>query len=101
MGHVEAHGLQHGLGGLESGLLHILPQVLGEELAVILQGLDVLQTFPQLLLIDILHMAVLGQHLGDDLLMVGVFEEGDHVVGHLVHQVDGAAVDVQNDVVSV
>ena len=101
VGHVETHGLQNGLGGLECGLLHVLPQVLGEELAAVLQGLDVFQAVPQFLLVHVLHVAVLGQHLGDDLLVVGVFKEGDHVIGHLVHQVDGAAVDVHNDVVSV
>ena len=101
MGHVEAHGLQDGLGGLECSLLHVLPQVGGEELAVFLQGLDILQAVPQFLLVHILQVAVLGQHLGNDLLVVGVLEEGDHIVGHLVHQVDGAAVDIQNDVVSV
>ena len=43
VGHVQAHGLEHGLGVLEGLLLHVLPQVLGEELARLLQGLDVRQ----------------------------------------------------------
>ena len=40
---MQAHGLEHGLGVLEGLLLHVLPQVLGEELARLLQGLDVRQ----------------------------------------------------------
>ena len=98
---MQAHGLEDGLGVLEGLLLHVLPQVLGKELAGVLQGLDVIQTFPQLRLIYVLPLAVLGQHPGDDLLVGGGLKQGDHVVGHLVHQVDRAAVHVQDDVVAV
>ena len=101
MGHVEAQGLQHGLGVLEGLLLHVLPQVLGEELPGGLQGVDVLQAGQNLPLVHVRPVAVLGQHPGDDLLPGGGLVQGDDVIGHLVHQVDRAAVHVQDDVVAV
>ena len=40
-------------------------------------------------------------HGADELLPLRVLVEGDDVVGHLVHHVDGAAVYVDDDVVAV
>ena len=101
VGHVEAQGLQDGFGVLEGLLLHVLPQVLGEELAGGFQGVDVLQAGQDLPLVHVRPVAVLGQDLGDDGLPGGGLVQGDDVIGHLVHQVDRAAVHVQDDVVAV
>ena len=98
---MQAHGLEDGLGVLERLLLHVPPEVLGEELAVVFQSLDVIQAGGQLGLVHAVEMAVLLHHPGNNLVAGGGLEEGDAVVGYVVHQMDGAAVHVQDDVVSV
>ena len=98
---MQAHGFQDGLGVGKGFLLHVPPQVLGKELAGVLEGLDVVQAGPQLTLVHVRPVAVFVQHPGHDLLPGGGLKQGDAVVGHLVHQVDRAAVDVQHDVVAV
>ena len=98
---MEAHGLQHGFGVLEGLLLHLRPQVPGEELPGVLQLVDVRQAVPELLLVHVGQVAVLVQHPGHDLVPGGGLVEGDDVIGHLVHHMDRPAVDVQDDVVPV
>ena len=46
-------------------------------------------------------MAVLGQHLGHNLLLGGGLIEGNDVIGHLVHQMNRAAVNIQDNVVAI
>ena len=101
MGHVEAEGLEDGLGVGEGLLLHVLPQVVGEELAGLLELLHVGEALPELPLVHVGQVAVFFQQPGHDLVVGGGFVEGDDVVGHRVHHMDRAAVDVQHDVAAV
>ena len=100
VGHVEAQGLDHGVLVLEiKGQILVL--VRGEELPPGLQVLHALQHGADLLRRYLRAVPVLCQHPGDDLLSGAGLVEVDDVVGQVVHRVDGAAVHIQYDIISV
>ena len=101
MGHVETQGLQHWLAAVKGQLFRVPPQILGEQLARLLQRGDVLPTGLQLPRVHVLPLAVFLQKGLDEGFSRGGLIPGDHVISHLVHQVDRAAVDVQDDIVPI
>ena len=77
-----------------------------EQFFVIFQFLNLCIAFPQVCLADglavcCLPAAVFGEQRGDDFALCFIFEHRDHVIGNLVHDMNGAGVGVQHDVVTV
>ena len=73
---------------------------------VIFQLLNLRIAFPQVCLADSLAVrclpaAVFGEQRGDDFAFCFIFKHRDHVIGNLVHDMDGAGVGVQHNVVTV
>ena len=100
VGHMQAHGLHfgHALFEIEG---HVAVDVLGEQLAGLLQLGNIGQALAKVGLGHVLAVGVFFQHPGHDLVGGGGFVQADHVVGHLVHHMDRAAEYIQYDVVSV
>ena len=98
VGDVQTQGLHHPGGpGLQLSC-HGGEGIRGEELARILQRSDVVIAFRKLLGVD---FRILGGNLGQGLFPGGGFVEADEVIGGLVHHMDRAGADVQNDVIAV
>ena len=73
---------------------------------IIFQFLNLCIAFPQVCLADGLAVcglpaAVFGEQCGDDFVLCFIFEHRDHVISNLVHDMNGAGVGVQHDVVTV
>ena len=95
VGHMEAEGLDHGAAVLEVECL-VGVGVLREQLPRLGQSVDIRQTFPDL------FPGIAALQKGFRLrAALSLVQQGDGIVGQLVHGVDAAAVDVQNDIVSV
>ena len=77
-----------------------------EQLFGVFKLLDFAVAFPQVCLADGLAVcclppAVFGEQCGDDFVLCFIFEHRDHVIGNLVHDMNGAGVGVQHNVVTV
>ena len=77
-----------------------------EQLFGVLKLLDLAVAFPQVCLADglavrCLPAAVFGEQRGDDFAFCFIFEHRDHVIGNLVHDMNGAGIGVQHNVVTV
>ena len=101
VGYVEAQRLHHVPGTLFESPGDVREHVGGEELAGVFQGLHVIDAGLQVLFCHVRPGGVLLQQGGDDLLGGVALEQGDDVVGHLVHHVDAAGTAVQHDVIAV
>ena len=100
MGHVEAQGLDD-VGVVFVVGCHGLVGVGSEELVGGLQGLHRVDALPHVSLGDVRPIRIGLEDGSSDLIRGVVLEHGDDVIGHVVHQVDGAAAGIQDDVVAV
>ena len=100
VGHMKAQRLDDGVARLEvKG--QMLVGVGGKQLALGLQVLRALQDRPDLALRHLRLAAVLFQHGGNDLPGAVALVHGDDVIGQVVHHMDGAAVHIQHDIITI
>ena len=80
---------------------HIGVYIFAVQFAGLLQRLDIRQTVTDLRLGHIRAIAVFLKHPPHDLVLRRLRIQSDHIVCHLVHHVDRAAVHIQHDVIAV
>ncbi len=100
VGHMKAQGLHHVPGALFKGSGQGGEGIRRKQFPRILEGLDVGQTLPQLLLRHIRPVRVFLQQSRHDLIAAACFKPGDDVIGHAVHHMDGAGTGVQHNVIA-
>ena len=101
VGHVEAQSLDDVSAAFLEFAREGFVGVRGVELLVLLEVAYIADALPDLVLVDVVPVPVLLHQGGDDLLLGVVRVQGDDVVGHVVHRVDGARTGVEHDVVAV
>ena len=79
----------------------VLVLVGGKKLSCVLQLLYIVDAVGYLLFCYLGIIGVFLQHGGDDLLSAAVLEHCDHVIGEIIHYMDAAAVDIENNIIAV
>ena len=95
MSHMEAQGLHNAAGLFLQLSCHGAEGIGGEQLPGILQSGYLVIALPDFLCGN---LGVLVLKLGNNFLPAGAFVQGNYIVSHLVHHMDSAGADVQDDI---
>ena len=100
MGHQKTEGLDHRVPLLHVVVL-VFVDILGEELSVCAQLLDVQEDIRDVLRCDSPVTVLLHQKCGSLLLRLSLVDKSDRVVGGFICDMNAAAEHVEHDIVSV
>ena len=100
VGNVQAQGLDHGVAVLKVES-HVLVDIRGPQLAGLFQAGHIVDALAQVFLGNVLTVAVLCHHGGNDLVGGVLRVHGNDIVCHVVHHMHRTAAGVQHDVIAV
>ena len=85
MCNVQTQSLYNVTASFLEGACHILEGIRGKQFAVFLKVFDILIAKKQIFSGDILSVGIFCKHGMDDVILIGVFKHGNHIISYLVY----------------